>query len=79
MSTFPLWVTQKELQINMYQVINDNRFIPICCKGIMLKTSVIFLHMKEKRVSLKCCLRKKSTKENTNQFFSKKKNYKKIK
>lgn len=37
MSTFPLRVTQKELQINMYQVINNNRFIPICCKGMMLK------------------------------------------
>lgn len=67
MSTFPLWVTQKELQINMYQVINNNRFIPICCKGMMLKTSVIFLHMKEK--SFKMLFEKKEYKRKYKSIF----------
>lgn len=50
MSTSSLWVTQKVLKINIHQVINNSRFRSICYKGTMLKTSAIFLDIKEKRV-----------------------------
>lgn len=50
MSTSSLWVTQKVLKINIHQVINNSRFKSICYKGTMLKTSAIFLDIKEKRV-----------------------------
>ena len=50
MSTSSLWVTQKVLKINIHQVINNSRLKYICYKGTMLKTSAIFLDIKEKRV-----------------------------
>ena len=50
MSTSSLWVTQKILKINIHQIINNSRFTFICYKGTMLKTSAIFLDIKEKRI-----------------------------
>lgn len=52
MSTPSLWGTQKILKINIHQVINNSRFTSICYKGMMLKTSAIFLDSKEKRAFL---------------------------
>lgn len=43
----------KRITVNMYQIIN-NRFIPICCEGMVLKIQLPFCVTK-KRISLKSC------------------------